>query len=636
MMRRIFRALILFALPCAAPAQTDWPVWGHDAGGTRFSPLKQIDRSNVGKLQLAWSYDTLAAVAATPGARGGRGPRPRRSETSPLVVNGVLYMSTAYNHVVALEPETGKLLWDYEGQHTPAMRGIAWWPGNSTLPPQVVFGTNDGWLISLNAKTGKPVPGFGNEGLVNLKEGVVPEKFPRAQYGMTSAPTIYKDFVITGAQVQESPSLGAAGDIRAWDMHTGKLAWTFHTIPHPGEPNHETWQEDQWQDRSGANAWGAFAVDAARGLVFAGVGQVTRDFDGSDRKGLNLYGDCIVALDAATGKLKWFFQTTHHDNWDYDPTAAPVLMDVVHNGKKIPALAQTTKQGLLFILDRTTGKPIYGVEERPVANDNTVPGDTPWSTQPFPVKPPPLSRNTFTPDEVATVTPEHEKFCRALVNTEGGAIGGGPYAQYGPKLRVIFPSWIGGGNWGGASFDPSLGYLFVNTQELGNLNKMILGKDGKSWVRVAPDDTSLEADTSLFINTKNSWPCQQPPWGLLTAVNVNTGEIAWRIPLGSFDELDAKGVPTTGTPNVGGSIATAGGLVFIGATTDAKFRAFDSRTGKELWVTKLNDVARSVPITFQGKDGRQYVAIMAGGGGGPLAAGTAPGTGRLYVFALPK
>jgi quinoprotein glucose dehydrogenase len=550
------------------------------------------------------------------------------------VIGGVMYLSTAYNRVVALDPETGKRLWEYEGEHTPALRGIAYWPGGAQFPPQIVFGTSDGWLISLNAKTGKLVPGFGNEGMVNLRVGVA-DKYLRNQYSMSSAPTIYKDLVITGAQVQESPSLGPSGDIRGWDMHTGKLAWTFHTIPRPGEPNHETWREDQWQDRSGANAWGSITVDVERGMLFAGVGQVTRDFDGGDRKGLNLYGDTIVALDAATGQLKWYFQTTHHDNWDYDPTAPPLLLDVVHKGKKIPALAQSTKQGLLFLLDRTNGKPIYGVEERPLVSDNTVPGDEPWPTQPFPLKPPPLTRTTFEPDEVATVTPEHEAFCRALLATEGGAIGGGPYAQYGPKLRVIFPSWIGGGNWGGASFDPRLGYLFVNMQDLGNLNKMVKSPNGNYYVRVAPDDTSLGADSSLFIDTKNSWPCQQPPWGRLTAVNVNTGEIAWQVPLGSYDELDAKGIPKTGTPNVGGSIATAGGLVFIGATADARFRAFDARTGKELWVTKLNDVARSVPITYQGKDGKQYVAIMAAGGGGPLAAGTPPGTGRLFVFALP-
>src|SRR5262245_29041579 len=490
---RISVALVIVAASPAA-AHTDWPVYGHDAGGMRYSPLKQITPKNVSKLQLAWSLDTVAPIpqgapavplaegggrgesaGAPAGRRGGgpggsgRGPRQRRSESTPLVVAGVMYVATGYARVLALEPETGKKIWEYESAHPPALRGMAYWAGDGSLPPQIVFGTNDGWLISLNAKTGKPVPGFGTEGLLNMKP-IAAEKFPRGQFGMSSAPSIYRNLVITGSQVQEGPTKGVPGDIRAWDMRNGKLLWTFHTIPRPGEPNDETWVPEQAEDRSGANAWGNLTVDTERGLVFAGVGQVTRDFDGSDRKGLNLYGSSIVALDANTGKLKWYFQTTHHDNWDYDPTSPPMLFDVVRKGKKIPAVALPTKAGLLFLWDRVTGKPIHGVEERPVGSENPIPGDEPWPTQPFPMKPPPLARMTFDPSEVAKVNPEHEKFCRTLLETEGGALGGGPYAQYGPKLRVIFPSWIGGGNWGGGSFDPKLGYLFVNMQHVGNLN----------------------------------------------------------------------------------------------------------------------------------------------------------------------
>jgi quinoprotein glucose dehydrogenase len=622
--------------------QKDWPVYGHDPGGMRYSPLKQINTRNVAKLHEVWTIDTQAPVtqtAAPPpgaagrgGAGGGRGGAPRRrgSESTPLVINGVMYLGTGYSRVLALEPETGRKIWEYEGPHNPPLRGLAYWPGDAQRPPQIVFASTDGWLISLNAATGKLVPGFGNEGMVNMKEGF-PEKFQNSYYGLSSPPTIYKDLVITGAHTQEAPSLGPPGDIRAWDMKTGKLAWTFHTIPRPGEANHDAWQEDQWADRSGANPWGIMTLDAERGMLFAGIGTPTRDFDGSDRKGSNLYGSSIVALDAATGKLIWHFQTTHHDNWDYDPSAPPALIDVVRNGKKIAAVAQTTKQALLFILDRLSGKPIFGVEERPVPQDNPVPGDEPWPTQPFPIKPPPLSRNSFRLDEVARTTPDHEKFCRSLLAAEGGALGSEPYSLYGPRLRVIFPSWIGGGNWGGVSFDPHLGYIFTNTQDLGNFNKMIKSETTKVWTRVPPDDRGLSADSSLFINPEKHWPCQQPPWGELTAVNANTGEIAWKAPLGSYEELDRMGVPKTGTRNVGGSIATAGGLVFIGATEDHKFRAFDSRSGKELWATPpLVDTARSVPITYEGKSGKQYVAVMAGGGN---TGSTGPG--RLYVWALP-
>ena len=413
------------------------------------------------------------------------------------------------------------------------------------------------------------MPGFGDEGMINLRTGVNGDKFPRRFYGMSSPPSIYKNLVITGANTGEMPAHGPWGDVRAWDMRNGKLVWTFHTIPRPGEPHHEEWREDQWQDRSGANSWGIITVDTQRGMVFLPVGTPTTDFYGGDRLGSNLYGSSVVALDAATGKVKWFFQTTHHDNWDYDPTAAPALITVKHKGRTIPAVAQITKQGLLFILDRDTGKPIYGVEERPVVSDNTIPGDEPWPTQPVPLKPPPLSRNTFTPDEIATVTPEHEKYCRDLLAREGGALTGGPFAQYGPKLRVIFPSWTGGPNWGGITFDPRLGYIFLNTKHLANFNKMVKSADGTTWNRVPPDNPPVNIGEDFRDGTKH-WPCQKPPWGEMIAVNANTGEIAWRVPLGSFEELDKLGVPKTGTPTTnGGSTSTAGGLVFTGVSMTA-------------------------------------------------------------------
>ena len=331
-----------------------------------------------------------------------------------------------------------------------------------------------------------------------------------------------------------------------------------------------------------------------------------------------------------TGKLRWHFQATHHDNWDYDLMAAPALIDVKRGGRRIQAVAQSSKQGYVFILDRLTGKPVFGVEERPFPSDNPMDGDQNWPTQPIPVKPPPLTRVSFKPEEIAKVTPEHEKYCTELLAMEGGAMTGGPYAQYGPKLRVIFPSWIGGGNWGGTAFDPSLGYLFVNMQDLANFNRMVKSPDGTRYSRVGPSNPPANLG-GMFWDGNKIWPCQQPPWGRLSAVNVNTGEIAWQVPLGSFEELDAKGVPTTGQPNKGGPIATASGLVFIGATIDAKFRAFDAKTGKELWQTKLNAGGHAVPITYLGKNGKQYVAIMASGG--HTSQPSSPG--RLHVYALP-
>ncbi len=636
----------------------DWAAHGHDAGAQRYSPLKQINTTNVSNLQLVWTYDTPAAVppppargaadqeegaptVAAPPARGESPaapaiPAPRQSAATPLVVDGVMYMATMYNRVVALDADTGKEIWVKDIGHTPSTRGIAYWPGTDGIPPQLVFGTGDGssLLISLNAKTGEFTPGFGLGGKVDLRQGVG-EKFPRLRVALSSPPAIYRHLAITGNHSQESPSLGPSGDVRAWDLRTGKLVWTFHTIPRPGEPNHDAWKNDQWVDRAGANAWGFITVDEARGIAYVPTGTPATDFYGGDRLGSNLYGSSLVALDAATGKLKWFFQTTHHDNWDYDLNSPPTLIDVRRNGRTIPAVAVYTKQGLLFVFDRVTGTPVFGVEERPVVSDNPLPGDEYSPTQPFPVKPPPIARMTFAPDEVAKVTPEHEKYCRSLLELEGGVMTGGPYAQYGPKLRVIFPGWTGGGNWNGSAFNPDLGYLFVPTQDHGMLNKMVKSTLFENmYVRSGPDNAPPMLGTN-FWDGRKAWPCQQPPWGELVAVNANTGDIAWRVPLGSFEELDALGVPATGTLNRGGPIATAGGLVFIAASQDARFRAFDARTGKVLWVADLTENGRAVPITYQGKRGTQYVAIMAGGGR-PVARKVDESRigGRLHVFAL--
>jgi quinoprotein glucose dehydrogenase len=611
-------------------AQTDWPTFGHDPGGQRFSPLKQIDVNNVSKLRLAWTYDTEAQVGPELPAPGGRAgapgaaPRPRQTETTPLVVGNMLYLSTAYNRVVALEADTGKDIWVYQttaSEGTPGMRGINYWPGDKQSPAEIILGTNNGKLLAINAKTGKLVPGFGNEGEVELRKGVA-DSFPNARYYLTSPPQVYKNIIITGANNGEGPAFAPAGDPRGWDARTGKLLWQFHTVPQPGEANHEGWQEDQWKNRGGANAWGFLSVDAERGIVYVPLGSVNTDFWGGDRKGLNLYGSTLVALDANTGKLKWYFQATHHDNWDYDLPPAPLLLTVNRNGQKIPAVAQYGKTGLLFILDRVTGKPIFGVEERPVVSDNPLPGDEFSPTQPFPLKPPALTRNSFSPNEVSTVTPEHEAFCKNLLAAEGGVLTGGPYAQYGPKTRVVFPGVLGGGNWGGISYSPDIGYIFANAQNLASIAKVEPNGTG-SYRRFG------EAE---FWEPEKRWPCQQPPWGVLSAVNANTGELVWQVPLGEFDELTAKGVPVTGTPNMGGSIATAGGLVFIGATIDNKFRAFNAKTGKQLWKAEMSSAGQSIPISFQGKDGKQYVAIVASGAG---FLRNPPSPGKLFVYSLP-
>lgn len=546
-------------------------------------------------------------VKSGPASRGGGR---RASEATPIVVNGIMYMPTPYATIVALNPDTGEEIWTYKLDHGRAgARGVSYWPGDKTTPASLFFGTSDGRLISLDAKTGTPTAGFGTNGSLDLKADA-DNGFPHAQYDMNSTPAIYKDLVITGAAVQELPAQGASGDIRAWDVHTGKLVWRFHSVPRPGEVGHDTWPENEWQKRSGTNVWGFMSVDLKRGLVFLPFGSPSYDFYGPDRKGKNLFGTSVVALHADSGKLAWYYQVVHHDLFDYDLESAPLLIDVDKGGVKIPAVAVLGKNGLLFILDRRDGKPVFGVEERPVPASK-VPGEEAWPTQPFPVKPPPLGRNSFQPDEIATVTPEQKKLCEDLFATEGGMESGGPYRPFGLKLTIEFPGTIGAANWPGMSSDPKLGYLFVNTNNLGDVGKLVKNPDGTDplYERHSP-----WGDYARFWNNDKFWPCQQPPWGQLWAINANTGEVAWKIPFGTIPELDAKGVHDTGSLNFGGPISTAGGLLFIAASNDQIFHAFDSKTGKLLWQTKMDTGSYTVPMTYQGKNGKQYVVTIASGG----------------------
>jgi glucose dehydrogenase len=610
----------------ASPGTGDWPLAGQNAAGHRFSPLAQIQPANVASLRLAWKYDMMRAgeslsVAPTQGAPA----RPRMSQITPIVVNGRMFITTPFGRAVALEPETGKEIWSYqigETYGTPGQRSLAYRPADGTMPATIFFGTTGGYLMALDAESGTPSEGFGQRGAVNMRTGMA-EGFPEASYGLTSPPVFYKDIIITGSRVQEQPALGPVGDVRGWNARTGKLLWTFHTVPRPGEPNHELWPDDTWRDRSGGNVWGLMTVDVDRGIVYLPVGCVTYDYYGGDRPGSNLYGSTLVALDANTGKPKWHFQTTHHDVWDYDLNAAPVLVEVKRDGRTIPAVAQVTKQSLLFILNRETGEPIHGVEERPVPQDGFTAGEKPWPTQPFPVKPPPLARATFTPDQIARITPEHTKFCQDMLQRDGGMRTGGLYLPFSERPSIMFPGTLGGVNWHGPSYDPSLGYLFASTMSLGEVFQI---------VRDADPAKMPVARRYKFWDESKFWPCSQPPWGELVAVNVNTGDIAWRVPLGSFDEVEKLGIKNAGTPLLGGPMATAGGLVFVGGTLDDKFRAFDSRTGRELWSVDVGAAAHAVSMSYLGRDGKQYVTLVVSGGGF-LGDKTVPPS--VMTFALP-
>ncbi len=636
-MRRLWSALIIAALVVLSrgdrllarqsgpvAGSSEWPTYGHDADGMRFSPLTQITPANVGRLVVGWTYHMKPADWTGRGRGGGAGFA--GSEMTPIVAGGMMYLATPYGRVVALEPTTGQEAWIFRlPSGNPSTRGVEYRPGDAQAPAQVVFGTSDAKLISLDAKTGVPNEQFGEHGVVNLNTPEILQGLPGSN-GLSSPPIVYRNLVITGGRTQEVPTRGPSGDVRAWDVHTGRLVWTFHSIPRPGEPWHDTWPAESWRNRSGVNVWGFLTVDAERGIVYMPFGAPSVDQYGGDRPGDNLFGSSLVAADANTGKYLWHFQVVHHDIWDGDLAAAPVLIDIRQNDRTIPAVAVINKVGLLFVLDRLTGKPIYGVEERPVPKSE-VPLERAAPTQPFPVKPPPLSRMTMASGDIATVTPELEAACRKLIESENVQLGG-PYLPQGyQRLRVQFPGNHGGVNWGGTSFSPALGYLFVNTNELGQLagleerapNATGPAQPAGLGNRVDPDGPYEGVPGGgRFIDPVTRLPCQQPPWGQLTAVNVNTGEFVWRVPLGVTETLPPD-KQRTGRPGNGGSIATAGGLVFVGATDDSRFRAFDAGTGREVWTVKLGGAALATPATYLGRDGRQYVAIVSSGGG-PLNA----------------
>ena len=553
-----------------------------------------------------------------------------------------MYIASPYGRVVALDPVTGKEVWVYRlPTGNPATRGVEYFPGDATTPPQIVVGTSDAKLFTLDVKTGALNPKFGVNGIVNLDTPEMTHGMPNVHVPVSSPPSMYKNLIIIGSHVQEGNGPGGSGDVRAFDVHDGKLAWTFHAIPQKGEPNFGSWTGDSANKRSGVNVWGFMTVDVARGIVYMPFGNASGDLWGGDRPGGNLYSNSLVAADARTGKYLWHFQAVHHDVWDYDLEAPPLLMDVKQGSRTLPAVALVSKNSLVFILDRVTGKPIYAVEERPVTQ-STVPVEKTSPTQPFPVKPAPLTPLNFTMNDIATVTPELEAACRKWITDNNIEVGGGPYAppSWGHS-RVIFPSFIGGANWGGASFDPSLGYMFVNVHALGQVfgvqepaSGPVDAKDiaGTNLPGGRTGPLSTTRPSGRFREPVSNMPCNQPPWGELVAVNVNTGDIAWHVPLGITESLPVE-KQRTGRPGMGGSISTASGLVFVGNADDSRFRAIDAKTGKELWVVKLNGSVSSTPSTYLGKDARQYVVAVATGG----ALGGAPLTSdEVIAFRIKK
>jgi len=588
----------------------DWPSYGRDPGAQRYSPLTQITPRNVGDLEEAWSFDTGAT----------------NLQVTPIVVDGLMYL-TGGTSVFALEPETGREVWKFDAGDKVARRGVAYWPGDGAQSPRIYAGVATGRLVALDARKGEAVQEFGDRGFVDLKESIRGVDGP---FMLDSPPAVFGNVLITGGANNEGePSAGLYGDIRGWDARSGKLLWSFHTVPRAGEPGVETWEGESWRNRSGTNAWTYMTVDRERGLVFAATGSPTSDFYGADRKGRNLYGNSLIALDATSGTLKWFRQLVHHDIWDWDLPAAPILIEVTRNGRRIPAVAQMTKMSLLFIFDRVSGEPLFGMEERPVPQTD-LPGEETSPTQPFPVRPPPLSRTTFDPDrDMYSLTPEHAAYCRGFWNDNKMYTKGIFTPPSLDRTMVMFPSTLGGGNWSGLSYDRVRGLAFTNIMNLGvvaRMEKREAGAAGAPYKRTSPSASAY----ARFWNLQTKVPCSAPPFGELVAVDVNRASIVWRVPLGVFDDLKARGFDKTGTPNIGGTIATASGLVFVGASIDRRFRAFHAETGKLLWETLLDASAHATPMTFMGRNGRQYVVIAATGDG---LLQSSPGR-RIVAFAL--
>jgi quinoprotein glucose dehydrogenase len=646
MRRRLAAILTALVIPAAALAQSgatppgDWTSYARDLSGDRYSPLTQIDTGNVEQLEPAWSFRLRPEGGAA--VLGG---------TVPIVIDGVMYMPIG-NAVVALEADSGKEVWRHPVKGL-VRRAVSWWPGDGAIGPRIFYSTGSE-ITALNPKNGEVDASYAENGVSKI-DGT-PYPYP---------PSVYHNVLVVGASTAEMPR-GPSGDSRAYDARTGKKLWQFHTVPQPGEVGHETWLGDSWKDRSGTNMWVWYTTaDPKTDTIYMTIGGPSPNYYGGDRPGANLFGNSIVAVDANTGKYKWHFQTIHHDLWDWDLPAPPVLFDVHKDGKTIPALAETGKPGFMYILNRDTGKPVFGVVERPVAKGD-VPGEWYSPTQPVPVKPEQLNRGSWTKADIVTAedtTPEHVAACHALLDSYGGDFfNQGSFTPFFMKKEVngkpfssINMPHNGGSVWGGSAADPTKGIVYVNTSEGGSIGWIEKRVPGANYGRGAEDSdqpydrgsligpgaySGFMASFTTPEGNKATLPCFKPPWGRLIAVDGNTGDILWASRLGISEDLP-KGKQETGANNgSGGPIVTAGGLVFIGATSDRYFRAFDAKTGKILWQQQLDYAPLTIPISYKGKDGRQYIAVMAAGSSLAPSSRTPDGkpanNESLIAFALPK
>ncbi len=595
---------LAIGLPAAAQDYKTWSDYGGAADSSQYSALSQINRSNVTKLQVAWTYST---------------GDDNNYSFNPLVVDTSMYVLARNNSIVALDAVTGREIWTHPAEPGTTIitnRGINYWESKDQSDRRLLFASNH-YLRAIDARTGKAILSFGNAGRVDLKEGLDRDSADITLVQSTTPGRVFENLLILGSATNQGYG-SAPGDIRAFDVRTGKLVWTFHTIPRPGEYGYETWPKDAWKRVGGANVWGELSLDPKRGIAYAPTASAKYNFYGADRLGANLFADCLLALDARTGKRLWHFQMVHHDIWDYDDATAPKLLTVRHGGKPVDIVAQLSKQGFVWVFDRVTGEPLWPIEERPVPRSD-MPGEEAWPTQPFPSKPPPFSRQKFTVDDLSPfLKPEDRARFRDEVLS---ARNEGMFTPPGLRNTVQMPGNNGGANWGGAAVDPANGTLLV------------VSKDLPAMLRLSKTGDHYFSGFGFMIAGDGLSPIA-PPWSSLTAYDLNEGTIRWKIPLGDVPELAAKGFKNTGShyPKVG-PVLTAGGLIFTG-TRDRKVRALDAANGNVLWEYELGAALEGMPAVYEA-GGRQYVVFCAAAQTGLTPATKFKIRGAYVAFALP-
>jgi quinoprotein glucose dehydrogenase len=592
---------------------TTWSDYEDGADASQYSALNQINRANVNKLQVAWSYPI------------GDG---NLYLFNPVVVDGVMYVMGKNSSIVALDATTGKEIWSHPNAHGPiTTRGLNYWESADRKDRRLLY-ANANFLVALDARTGEPISSFGDNGRIDLREGLGRDTARLNVQSMTPGRVFGNLIVVGSATNQEYAS--APGDIRAYDVRSGKLVWTFHTIPHEGEFGYDTWPntpEPSWKTVGGANAWSEMSIDTQRGILYVPTASPKYNFYGADRIGANLFGDCLLALDVRTGKRLWHFQMVHHDIWDYDNPEAPKLLTVRHNGQMVDVVAEAGKTGFLYVFNRVTGEPLWPIEERPVPKSD-MPGEQAWPTQPFPTAPPPFARQSFTVKDLSPYFDDAAEAAR-FRDDIAAARNEGLFTPPGLKNTIEMPGNNGGANFSGAAIDPEHGTMFV------------VSKDFPAMLKLSQTGPAQYKSAFGFMVTANGLSAIKPPWTTFTAYDLNTGTIKWQIPLGEVPELAAKGITDTGShfPKVG-PVVTAGGLIFTG-TRDRDIRALDVDTGKELWHAEVDAGVEGIPAVYE-INGRQYIVYCAAARstththsipGHP--ASNNPVAGAYVAFALP-